>query len=238
MVNLYLRVLMSLIVALDPPVNVDEKKWCVNLIDEIGDVVHGLKFGLPLIIKVGVKGLKDILSTVNQRSKLLIADLKLADIGYVMALIVKTITDTGVNTVIAHAFVGVKGALEELSEVCRELNINLVLVARMSHPGASDVMDKVFDDLLRIVKMVNAWGAVLPATRPDIIKTGRKFLGPSIKILSPGVGAQGAKPGEALCVGADYEIVGRLITRSKDPLGTALKVINEQRERLRSCRGS
>ena len=94
MVNLYLRVLMSLIVALDPPLDVDEKKWCVNLIDEIGVVVHGLKFGLPLIIKVGVKGLKDILSTVNQRNKLLIADLKLADIGYVMSLIVKAIANT------------------------------------------------------------------------------------------------------------------------------------------------
>ncbi len=229
---------MSLVVALDPPLGVDERKWCINLIDVVGGIVQGFKFGLPLIVKVGVRGLKDILSVSNREGKLLIADLKLADIGYVMSLIVRSIADTGINTVIAHAFVGVKGALAELSEACKELGINLVLVTRMSHPGASDIMDKVFNDLLKIVKEVNAWGTVLPATRPDIIRSGREFLGSSIKILSPGVGAQGAKPGEALCAGADYEIVGRLITRSKDPLGTALKVINEQRERLRSCRGS
>ena len=108
----------------------------------------------------------------------------------------------------------------------------------MSHPGAARVMRKVFGDLLDVVKEVSAWGVVLPATVPNVVKAGREYLGPSFKILAPGVGAQGAAPGDALCAGADYEIVGRLITRAENPLEVALEVVKKQEERVRACRGS
>ena len=227
---------MSLIVALDPPESVDGIKWCINLINKLDGVPKGFKVGLPLVVKEGIKGLKEVVSVMN--TELVIADLKLADIGYVMSLITKVVADAGVNTVIAHAFVGTEGALSELSRVCSELGIKLVLVTFMSHPGAVRVMKRVFSDLLSIVKEINAWGVVLPATMPDVVKSGREYLGPSFKILAPGVGAQGAAPGDALCAGADYEIVGRLITRAENPLKVALEVIKKQEERVRACRGS
>jgi len=226
---------MSLIVALDPPEGVDGVKWCINLIERIDGVPKGFKVGLPLVVKEGIKGLREVVSVMN--NELVIADLKLADIGYVMSLITKTVANAGVNTVIAHAFVGIEGALSELSHVCSELGIKLVLVTFMSHPGAVRVMKKVFSNLLDIAKEINAWGVVLPATMPNIVKVGRECLGPSFKILAPGVGAQGAAPGDALCAGADYEIVGRLITRAENPLKVTLEVVKKQEERVRACRG-
>ena len=226
---------MSLIVALDPPEGVDGVKWCINLVSELGSVPKGFKVGLPLVVKEGVRGLKDVVSVMS--TELVIADLKLADIGYVMSLITKAVAGAGVNTVIAHAFVGAEGALSELSRTCSELGIKLVLVTFMSHPGASRVMKKVFSDLLSIVKEVGAWGVVLPATMPEVVRAGREYLGSSVKIMAPGVGVQGAAPGDALCAGADYEIVGRLITRAKNPIKVALEVIKKQEERVRECRG-
>ena len=228
-------VLMSLIVALDPPEGVDGVKWCINLINELDGVPKGFKVGLPLVVKEGVKGLREVASVMD--TELVIADLKLADIGYVMSLITKAVANAGVNTVIAHAFIGTEGALSELTSICNELGIKLVLVAFMSHPGAVKVMKKVFSDLLDIVREINAWGVVLPATMPDVVKAGRKYLGPSFKILAPGVGAQGAAPGDALCAGADYEIVGRLITKAENPSKVALELIKKQEERVRACRG-
>lgn len=226
---------MSLIVALDPPEGVDGVSWCVNLVSSLGNVSKGFKVGLPLIVRKGVRGLKDVVSVMS--AELVIADLKLADIGYVMSLVTKAVASAGVNTVIAHAFVGTEGALSELSRTCSELGIKLVLVAFMSHPGAGRVMKKAFSDLLSIVKEVGAWGAVLPATMPEVVRAGREYLGSSVKIMAPGVGAQGAEPGDALCAGADYEIVGRLITRAEDPLKAAVEVVRKQGERVRECRG-
>ena len=44
-----------------------------------------------------------------------IADFKLADIGYVMSSVTKILSEAGFKGTIAHAFVGGKGALDELS---------------------------------------------------------------------------------------------------------------------------
>ncbi|MEM0002219.1 MAG: hypothetical protein QW211_04935 [Desulfurococcaceae archaeon] len=76
-----------------------------------------------------------------------------------------------------------------------------------------------------------------PATRPEVIKYIRSKLGTNVKILSPGVGAQGASPGDALCAGADYEIIGRAITHAVDVRGTALNIISRQRRKVIECRG-
>ncbi len=211
---------MGLIVALDPPEGVDGVEWCLKLVRELGDVPSGYKLGLPLALDAGVEGLRRVSEAVPP-GKLLIADLKLADIGYVMSLTAKKLARAGVNALIAHAFVGVKGALDELVSTCSNLGIKLVLVALMSHPGATRFMASAYGEALRVVKEVGAWGAVLPATKPEAVREGRKLLGESVKILSPGIGAQGAEPGTALRAGADYEIVGRLVTRASNPRAVA-----------------
>ena len=48
----------------------------------------------------------------------------------------------------------------------------------------------------------------------------REVIG-DLKILSPGVGAQGGKASDAISAGADYVIVGRAIYGSEDPRASA-----------------
>jgi orotidine-5'-phosphate decarboxylase len=50
-------------------------------------------------------------------------------------------------------------------------------------------------------------------------------------ILTPGVGAQGGKPGEAVAHGADFEIVGRAIYQSSDPKRSVERVRREINKR-------
>ncbi len=180
----------------------------------------GFKLGWPNIAGLGDEALRAVRRSCPD--KMVVADLKLADIGYTMRLIVDALPSA--DAYIAHAFPGEQGALDELSSHLRGEGKKLVLVVSMSHPGSREVMDPCLNRLVDVARRVSPWGVVAPATRPWIIGIARRELGP-VKILSPGVGAQGAEPGSALRHGADYEIVGRLILGSGDPVEAARRVL-------------
>jgi orotidine-5'-phosphate decarboxylase len=221
-------------VALDPPAELsDPLTWSLEIIDSLRGTVQGFKIGLPFILSAGMRGVERLSERLGDA--MLIADLKLADIGYVMSISAKLLAGAGVDAVIAHAFVGYRDALEYLKKTCDDLGVKLILVVAMSHRGASEVMWRNYDGLLEVALKVAPWGVVLPATNTALIRMARRRLGEDTRILSPGVGAQGAKPGEALCAGADYEIVGRLITLSEDPYQKAIEVLEMQKERMRLC---
>jgi len=221
---------LSVIVALD---DID-LSLARNVTEDVCDLVKGFKIGLPFILRNGLSSVKAIRNLC--RDVLWIADLKLADIGYVMSRTVQMLAGS-FDAVIAHSFVGIEGALDELTDVCRKLDIKLILVSTMSHPGATEIYDFVLFKIRDLTNRVGPWGLVAPATRKDIIRFLRLILDIDKKILAPGVGPQGALPGDALCAGADYEIIGRLITRSKTPRRETEEILNLQREALKRCKG-
>lgn len=59
--------------------------------------------GLPLLLRISVGKLRDLFSTTDD---LLRADLRLANISDVSACVVEALAELGVNSVIAHAFIG------------------------------------------------------------------------------------------------------------------------------------
>lgn len=197
-------------------------------------LVAGYKLGWPNFIGANPR---DILNAVKAscQGKMIIADLKLADIFYTMKRVLDMFPE-GLHSVIAHALIGTNGALLELKDYLEKRGINLILVASMSHPGSRDVIDKCYEDTLEIIKLIEPWGIVAPATRPRIITRLRKELGRDIVILSPGIGAQGARPGDALRAGADYEIIGRMITTSPDPAGILKEIVEEQATAVNSVK--
>ncbi|ADL19377.1 Orotidine 5'-phosphate decarboxylase [Acidilobus saccharovorans 345-15] len=221
-----------IIVAIDGPV-LGSCQGLVKIMTDLGDEVVGFKVGIPFIIQCGLESLAAARSRI--RNGLLIADLKLADIGDIMVRVVSLVKDY-VDAVIAHSFVGYKGALDKVSEKLKEWNIKLILVASMSHEGSRELYDRNLDSIMDVVKKANPWGVVAPATRPDIISLVRNALGADVKILAPGVGTQGARPGDAICAGADYEIIGRSITESPDPKKAVELIALEQEEALMRCR--
>jgi len=220
-----------LIVALDPPPTIDVYNWMLDRVTGLADLVQGFKVGLPAIIRLGVNEINKEFKNYNG---LLIADLKLADIGDVMALTTEILYEYGFNAVIAHSFIGFSQALETLSIKCKELNMKLITVVSMTHQGSMEFIDKHVDEFLNISKVIGSWGIVAPATRIDLLRYIREQR-KEVKILSPGIGVQGAEPGIALCNGADYEIVGRLITYSQDFRKSALKVLEMQKKKVVEC---
>ncbi|BEP17236.1 orotidine-5'-phosphate decarboxylase [Pyrofollis japonicus] len=222
---------MGLIVAFDKG-GVDE---AAALVGKLCGVVDGFKVGVPFLLANGAASAGALREKCP--SALWVADLKLADIGYVMGL-TASIVAPFFDAVIAHGFVGYEGGLDELKRLLDEKDRKLIVVASMSHPGAAKTYDKVLGEVLEAIEAAKPWGVVAPATRPSIIRLVRERLGNTVKILAPGVGAQGARPGEALCAGADYEIVGRAITGSENPVEAARRIIEEQRKTLSSCRGA
>ncbi|MCE4602131.1 MAG: orotidine 5'-phosphate decarboxylase [Desulfurococcales archaeon] len=215
---------MTLIVAVDRPLE-------TGTIHDICGEADGIKVGLPSLVTLGAKWM---LEAAKACRGLKVLDLKLADIGPIMVETVKPFLGT-YDVFIAHSFVGRKGALEDLKDTVENEGGKLVLVATMSHPGAREVYDPSLDWILGVIDKVDPWGLVAPATRIHAIEMLKNRY-PGKVILSPGVGAQGAKPGEALCAGASYEIVGRRVTNSRDPVDEVRKVRVEQDERLSACR--
>lgn len=200
-----------LILALD----VYEKERALRIARETEEFLWGIKVNWPLIIGAGLR----IITELKQVTGLpIIADLKLADIPNTHRLIAKKVFEVGADYLITHGFVGKDSvkAVMELGET--------IIVVEMSHPGAKEFIQPVTDRLIELANELEPFGVIAPATRPERVRYIREKLHKSIKILSPGVGAQGGKVGEVLKAGADYIIVGRSIYNAENP-GDAAKNI-------------
>jgi len=222
---------LTLIAAVDKS-NTEDGGDVISILNNICNMVAGVKLGMPLLLKHDINLLSNIRKICKDN---LIIDLKLADIGDIMIDTVEIFKNYA-DAVIAHSFIGKNGALDKLKNYLDENNMKLILVGSMSHKGSEEIYDKEINNIISLIKDINPWGIVLPATRPEIIKIFRKELGNEIKILSPGIGVQGAKPGSALCFGADYEIIGRSITNSPDPKEATKLLIYEQKRGMYECR--
>ena len=94
------------------------------------------------------------------------------------------------------------------------------VVAEMSHPGATEFFHGcTAEKIAGLAVACGADGIIAPATRPERVKILRSFAG-TLKILSPGVGAQGGDADE-IAEMVDGIIVGRAIYEAADPEAAA-----------------
>lgn len=203
-----------LILALD----VYERERALQIARETADYLWAIKVNWPLIIGSGL----GIVTELKEETGLpVIADLKLADIPNTNRLIAGRVFEAGADYIIAHSFVGSDSvrAVMELGKT--------IIVVEMSHPGAREFIQPVTDKLIELANHLKPFGVIAPATRPERVAYIRSKLKPGIKILTPGVGAQGGKAGEVLKAGADYIIVGRSIYASDNPRESARRIYEE-----------
>jgi len=203
-----------LILALD----VYEREDALRIAEEVRDYLWAIKVTWPLILGSGIS----IISELKERTGLpIIADFKVADIPNTNRLIAKKTFEAGADYLIAHGFVGRDSikAIQEEGEV--------IIVVEMSHPGAKEFIQPTVDKLMELANEIKPFGIIAPATRPERVRYIRRKIDRDIKILTPGVGAQGGSAVETLKAGADYIIVGRAIYKSKNPRESAKKIWEE-----------
>ena len=214
-----------LIIAVDvePAIGINE------LLERARNYVAGVKFGLPYILKNGLDTIRSIISRFRN-DYFFIADIKLADIGFVGSLMIDLVKKMGFDAFIAHGFIGLRNALDKIKEKADALDLFLFVVAAMSHPGAEEILNKSTREIIVRTREINVRGYVAPATMPRYIQLIREMSGDSI-IISPGVGAQGAEVGSAIANGASFEIIGRKITLSRTPIEEIRDVISIYRSK-------
>ncbi len=198
------------------------KRAARDLLREVAEFAAGVKVGLPLSLEVGWNGVARLVSEFTEVYWL--ADLKLADIPAVEARVVQRLAEMGFDGAIVHLF---PMGLGEVVDSAAEAGLDVVGVAAMSHAG-SRLFEENLEALISHAREVDIRGIVVGATRPELVWAVRR-LHPLATILSPGVGVQGARPGDGLRAGADFEIVGRAITLAEDPRAAAKSVVEAQR---------
>lgn len=194
-----------------------------KLLLELEDLIVAAKVGLPLALSTGLDFVEDVIKSFSDRLAF-ICDFKIADVGFVSELVADAAFSVGFDAVIAHAIVGVADGLKPLVDHARRRGRGVLALCAMSHRGAEEILNPLFDKLLEAALKAGVDGFVLPATFPHYISRARLLCKHAL-IVSPGVGVQGASFGSAIRAGADYEIVGRAIYDSPSPRGAAEKVV-------------
>ena len=197
-----------LVLALD---ETDGRK-ALAIAESVGDIVDAIKINWPLVLSEGPQ----MITKLSEMSEV-ICDFKVADIPNTVRLIVENAVSRGASAVIVHAFTGddsLRAAVEASG------GAEIYAVTEMSHPGAKMFTAQHAEEMARLGVECGVDGFIAPATRPERIAAIRNVIG-DLKILSPGVGAQGGKASDAISAGATYAIVGRAIYGSDDPRASA-----------------
>jgi len=197
-----------------------------RLLEELRDIVVGVKIGLPLLLSLGVNRLKQLIADFRNDYYML-ADFKLADVPHIMERSLERLSEMRFDGAILHLF---PMGYERVAESFRG-KLGMYGVVLMSHRGC-ELLESSFDALLNYALKLGLDGVIVGATRLEAIRKARARLERTTLILSPGVGYQGGKEASALEAGADFEIVGRLVTLSANPRASAQRVVDAQRRAL------
>jgi len=184
----------------------------LKVAESVSDYIDAIKINWPLVLSEGPQMITRLSELTD-----VICDFKVADIPNTVKLIVENAVSRGASAVIVHAFTGddsLKAAVEAAGDA------EIFAVTEMSHPGGKMFTAKHAEEMARLGVECGVKGFIAPATRPERIADIRKIIG-DLKILSPGVGAQGGKASDAINAGATYAIVGRAIYGSDDPRAAA-----------------
>jgi len=227
-----------IIVALDVP---SAAEAC-RLVREIGDAASFYKVGLELYAAAG----PDFARELKAEGHRVFLDLKLHDIGETVRRTVAQVVKIGPDFLTVHATdqvmrAAVEGRGSSSTSPSSSSPVKLLGVGVLTSLDDSDLeRDGYSRSLLDLVELRarNAMAAGVDGIvcSPREVATVRAITGRKMILLNPGVRSAGsstgdqkriATPAEAIAAGADYIVIGRQVTRSKDPRGETLRILEE-----------
>lgn len=212
--------------------DVEDREKALRIASAVKDYVDAIKISYPLALKHGLRVIKDIKEVSGLP---ILACFKVADIPLISARIMNVTIDEGANGITVHGIFG-RDTIKACIDVARPRNVDVYVLTEMSHPGALEFNQSFGEEIAKMAKEVGATGIVAPATRPQRVRRYREIVGNGMVIISPGIGPQGGKVGDAILGGANFEIIGRLIYNSQDPAEAARKISLQLKKRLEGIR--
>jgi orotidine-5'-phosphate decarboxylase len=219
-----------IIVALDVP-SADEAR---RLVRAIGDAASFYKVGLELYAAAG----PDFARELKAEGHRVFLDLKLHDIGETVRRAVAQVTTIGPDFLTVHATDQVmRAAVEARGQSPLKLLGVGVLTSLDDSDLEKDGYSRSLTDLVEL-RARSAMTAEMDGIvcSPREVARVRAITGPKMILLNPGVRSAGsstgdqkrvATPAEAVAAGADYIVIGRQVTRAKDPRGETLRILEE-----------
>ncbi|WP_456369434.1 orotidine-5'-phosphate decarboxylase [Geoglobus sp.] len=202
----------------------------LEIAERVSEHVSAVKVNYPLVLSAGI----EIISALSE-IRPVIADFKIADIPYTSGLIAEIAFRSGASAVIAHGFVG-RDVLLRLREVAGEFGGEVYVVTELSSRGGKEFMSRHALEIVKLAAETGCDGLIAPGTRPERVREIRDAAG-DMRILCPGVGAQGGVAAEVVRAGADGVIVGRSIYLAENPEEVARSIRTEIESAAREMRG-
>jgi orotidine-5'-phosphate decarboxylase len=196
----------GLILALD----VADFNEALRIAGDVERYVDAVKVGYPLILSAGIEIIPKLAGI-----KPVIADFKIADVPHVSARIAEIAYNSGSSAVVVHGFAG-SDTIKAILEVAGKHRGEVYVVTELSSKAEFSISSRIVE----IAKKLGCNGIVAPATRAEKVSELRKIAG-SLKILSPGIGAQGGEVEKVVKAGADFLVVGRSIYLAESPKNAA-----------------
>ena len=224
-----------IVLALDFPFQNPEQRQNLlakaqNVLDAVHPYICAVKINHHLVLPLGTfDGVQKLITRIHEKGLPAIMDCKANDIGATNQVIAEYYYAAGFDALIANPFVGWEEGLKPIFDVARKQQRGVILLAYMSHKGATEGYGQTVCDAetgkktLQYVSFAkkalewNADGVVVGATVPEKIRETHETLGAKVPIYSPGIGVQGGAAETALKAGARYLIVGREITLAQNP---------------------
>ena len=231
-----------LIVALDFP----SAELAMDLVDQLQGTCRWFKVGMELYYAAG----NQILDRLRERGFEVFLDLKLHDIPNTVAGAVRTVASAGASLLTVHAAGGEKMMRAAAEAAKRPDAPSLLAVTVLTSMDAEELRAVGVDDagaaggvvesqvlrLAALAKMAGIDGLVCSA---EEVAAVRKVMGPDALLVVPGIRPAGtvaaddqsrvASAAEAIARGASMLVVGRPITRARNPAEAAAAILAEIR---------
>jgi orotidine-5'-phosphate decarboxylase len=222
-----------LIVALDYA----DAAQALALVDQLGESCRWFKVGMELYYAAG----DTVVRRLRDRGFDVFLDLKLHDIPNTVAAAVRSVAQTGASLLTIHAGGGAAMMLAAAEAAAAPGSPRLLAVTVLTSMDAAElagtgVASTPAEQVLRLAKLAKRSGIDGMVCSAEEIAMLRRETGADSLLVIPGIRPAGsavgdqkrvATPGEAIVDGASMLVVGRPITRAKDPAEAARSILLE-----------